>query len=90
MINIDQLEALRPCPFCGGYAESTWNGRSGELHEVQCKKCGASSCYEISEDHNGNELEAEQTTRKRWNARVDGRSLAIEYPQRHLADDIFG
>lgn len=52
-------EKLKPCPFCGGEAESKelWN----RDYEIECKKCGARSGEYLKEKY----------AIENWNRRVD-------------------
>ena len=49
---------LKPCPFCGGMASSSWNRRDG-LHEVSivCMVCGVKGrTFVTNEEPIGGEL----------------------------------
>ena len=65
------MERLKPCPFCGGKAETKWRYRNGvanrKMYWIACRKCWVSQYYG---DDGG--YESERKAAKEWNRRADG------------------
>ena len=84
---VNDMEKLKPCPFCGGeavfniYSNSTRENNRGWSYDVHCEKCGAfvpNRCsYETIAvmDRDGNILLIKDNRDKAieaWNRRVEG------------------
>lgn len=82
---------IKPCPFCGGMASSSWN-RRGLLHEVSivCMVCGVKGrSFITTEEPIGGELNknsAYQAAKYFWNNRYSEKDT--DYREADIAADM--